>query len=917
MSEPDELTNAEATKREGHASSKSERIQRVVAPEPTEFARGTLIGRYVVVDKLGEGGMGIVYRAFDPELDRKLAIKVLQGKVGADQAWLLREAQALARLAHPNVVAVHDVGTLPGDHVFVAMELVDGMTMRQWLKTKQRTWREIVPVLLAAGEGLAAAHDVALVHRDFKPENVLVGNDGRVRVMDFGLARLEPGDHDVPFAASPDTGQSPLSANLTEAGHVVGTPAYMAPEIYEDSPADASTDQFAFGVALFEALYRQRPFDKADLQPSRSAPPKPRLPADARVPAHLERIALRAIAIDPKQRFGSMRELLSQLAIDPYARRRRALIAVGALSVVGAIGGGMVAMSSSHSRLCVGIESRLQGVWDASAKDKIHRAFAATKLPFAEQAYASLEQALDAYTASWVAAATESCKATRVRGDQTEAVLSLRQDCFDQLLVDLTSLGRVLAEPGPKLVEKGGKAASELDPVERCANVAALREPDKPPPQIAPQLRVIAGKLADAKAQMIAGNYIATGAAAAEVSRLARDLDYFPAIADAEFLRATTLMTSQSWDEAEKAFRGATWAAMQARRDDVLAHGALSIAEVDVQGRNKAGEAQVWLDLAKAALKRLGGNDPKLALRVLEIEGVIAATTGDLNAAIAAHRTALAEGKRYFGADSPLLWENEAIYAASLTKANEFREAAPHYERAIELRSRVVGPDHGDVALTLSNLGICYRHLRDPRARATFERAIALREKLYGKNSPILVPTLDNYGEFLRQEHEFPAALSDMERALRLAKVFPGVDHPDYHRVATDYAVTLTEAGRLAEARAMLDEVLAREVKTGSTTRAWTLTARAELELAQRTWREAEVDAQHAVDDYEAAGGVDNPELWRPLTDLARARVGLTRPVSETRPLLERALAIGTRIKLDDIELAATRDALANVESTR
>jgi len=344
------MTEQDETKREGSPTRPT--VERYLV-------RGTLVGRYVVIDKLGEGGMGVVYSAFDPELDRKIAIKLLQarpasGSSGGEQAWLLREAQALARLQHPNVVAVHDVGVLPGDQVFVAMELVDGETMRQWLKARARTWREVVPVMLGAGAGLAAAHAAGLVHRDFKPENVLVGNDGRVRVMDFGLARLadeEPASRDSDLRIE---SRSPLQDSLTVAGTVIGTPAYMAPELF-DGGADARTDQFAFGVALFEALYRTRPYDKDELRragetqrdlAAGSVSMKPK-PGDAKVPARIDRVAMRAIALDPAVRFASMDALLADLAAAAAPRRGRVVLAGVALA--GIASGGAIAYVANRS----------------------------------------------------------------------------------------------------------------------------------------------------------------------------------------------------------------------------------------------------------------------------------------------------------------------------------------------------------------------------------------------------------------------------------------------------------------------------------------------------------------------------------------------------------------------------------------
>jgi serine/threonine-protein kinase len=277
------------------------------APPGDEAPGVERIGRYIVLDVLGAGGMGTVHAAFDPVLERKVALKRVKSRAsGASEevkARLLREGKTIAQLNHPNIVSIFDMGVSNGE-VFVAMELVEGGSLRAWLAARPRTWREVLAVYLDAGRGLACAHRAGLVHRDFKPENVLIGTDGRVRVSDFGLSTSVARDEWTPLPAS---AVARAEDKLTETGALLGTPAYMSPEQWEGLPADALSDQFSFCVALFEGLMGARPFERfaqrptwARVEPSggRGVPPAIRAALD------------RGLSIEPRQRFPSMDALL-------------------------------------------------------------------------------------------------------------------------------------------------------------------------------------------------------------------------------------------------------------------------------------------------------------------------------------------------------------------------------------------------------------------------------------------------------------------------------------------------------------------------------------------------------------------------------------------------------------------------------
>lgn len=291
--------------------------------------RGTNLGRYVLLDCIGRGGMAVVYAAYDPELDRKVAVKILRTDLpGAPtelRASLLHEAQAMARLTHPNVIAVYDVGTF-NDQVFLAMEFIRGRDLRAWLCEAPRTWAEILAVFLKAGDGLRAAHQSGLVHRDFKPDNVLIGNEGEVRVMDFGLAhRLR-----LPGEEERTAGEGTRAAPLSEA--LAGTPLYISPEQWRGKAADAQSDQFSFCVSLYEALHGARPYEGKTSASYTGVVPSP--PKGRTVPGWLRRVLLKGLSLRPEDRHSSMRELLAALSRGLMARRYRTWAAAAVLTLI-------------------------------------------------------------------------------------------------------------------------------------------------------------------------------------------------------------------------------------------------------------------------------------------------------------------------------------------------------------------------------------------------------------------------------------------------------------------------------------------------------------------------------------------------------------------------------------------------------
>ncbi len=442
------------------------------------------IGRYTILRPLGRGGMGIVYAAYDDKLDRKIALKLVyisreRGTIG--QARLLREAQALARLSHPNVVQVYEVGE-HDRQVFLAMEFVSGTTLRAWSRASPRPWREVLAIYQQAGRGLAAAHTVGLVHRDFKPDNALLADDGRVRVLDFGLARAVVGDPDDPQPPVPsDSLRSSISLDtmdlsepLTAVGLLLGTPAYMSPEQLLRQPTDARSDQYSFCVALWEALHGARPFTgrtlgELKLQVFAGPPRHPRGP----VPAWLGRVLTRGLAVDPTQRFPDMDTLLVALADDPAQRRRRRTLALLAGLVLTGGGAAGYTVATHDPATACDTSDPLAGVWDPDTRAAVTARFASLGLPFADQAATSAAAQLDAYAARLRPLLQTACQA-RARGLHTSRVHELQVDCAERLRGELAALTAVLQDADARVVERASQAVARLPPVEACGEPGRL-----------------------------------------------------------------------------------------------------------------------------------------------------------------------------------------------------------------------------------------------------------------------------------------------------------------------------------------------------------------------------------------------------------------------------------------------------------
>jgi len=442
---------------------------------PLGIPRGTRLGRYEIIGRLGAGGMGIVFAARDTELDRIVALKLVRpssGDLSAAQSRLRREAQTMARLSHTNVATVFDIGSY-GEHLFIAMELVRGWTLRAFAGLHW-SWRQQLRLLIAAGQGLAAAHEAGVTHRDFKPDNVLVGEDGRVRVTDFGLARAERSPELVLEGLAPE-GSRNLAAPRTDSGALSGTPGYVAPEALRGEQGPLS-DQFSFFVSLYEALYGERPFEGSSLGGQLRAAEQGRVrpaPRGRSVPKWLRRLVLIGLSPEPGKRFSSMADALAALGRASQRSSRLGRVAMAPAGLA-AIGAAVLWTTAWPARLCAGAERHLAGTWDEEGKQKLRSSFLSTQAPAAEATFGETARALDAWASNWVRMRTQACVATRVVGEQSPQVMDLKLACLDRRWMDFEALVRRLSTTGEVPLDHAVKAASILPEPFECANPSAL-----------------------------------------------------------------------------------------------------------------------------------------------------------------------------------------------------------------------------------------------------------------------------------------------------------------------------------------------------------------------------------------------------------------------------------------------------------
>ncbi len=725
------------------------------------LVRGTVIDEQFEIDRvLGHGAMGVVYLAHDRRLDRDVAIKLAREKSPIAIARSSREAVALARLSHPNVVTIHQVGELDG-RVYVAMEYVAGTTARAWVE--RRSPREIIALYLAVGEGLAAAHAAGLVHRDFKPDNVLVGDDGRARVADFGLARTHGDD-----------------------GTIAGTPAYMAPEQAGGELVDARADQFAFCASLWEALFGTRDFEKPE------APPR------SGVARHVEVALRRGLARSPEDRWQSMSELLAELRRDPARRARAATMVVAPAIVVGAISFALSMRGADVPDPCAGGEARIARSWTPLIAGITRAVLAPTSsAPWAVRAAETVIASIDSWTVRWSAQHRRVCEArawSPELRDRGMACLARREN----------ALVAALERTADSDARQASKLLADLPTPEPCGDPAYL-ESVVAPPQDPALARIVADRMLAIERARALG-------LAGEIERarvLVDSLEKAPiasvhATAQLAFTRAVLHQLAGEDDAAVKLLPEVYFAA-RTIGDRILASGAASNIVLALLNLTRDADAAQWGRLAEVEVASIA--DPQLQAKVFKTLSELATATSDPERGLALASRAVEHGQ---------LARTKDLYSAYTVRAKA-HAALGHFEAAIadfDAARDHVRSIYGDVSFWLGTIegerSLVEKQMgRFADAVASARRSLALADQTTGPTSDAASLALGALALALTGAKQFDEALAITDRGLALDRAADGERSYNVANDLNNRAELLTEMARyeeaIADAKAAID----------------------------------------------------------------------------------------------------------------
>ena len=904
---------------------------------------GDRVGRYLVLDRLGAGGMGVVYSAYDPELDRKVAIKLLLPRPLAhtrpmeraygeamhrlfgdpqptpdsapdpEQQRLLREAQATAQLNDPNVVTVHDVGEHEG-HVFVAMEFVQGTTLRGWLERERRGWRDVLAVMAKAGSGLAAAHAKGLVHRDFKPDNVMIGDDGRVLVMDFGLVR-PTGELDRTTSREHQPTTDALGLEITRAGAVVGTPAYMSPEQFLGHAVDRLSDQFSFCVTTWEAIYGQRPFrgdSLASLATAVTEGARVPAPRDAGVPRAIERVLDIGLATDPAERHASMRVLLAELARDPSRVRKRIVAASALVGVVGLAAAGWGIERARDRAACADEGAQIHEIWNADARDRIETALLDSKLVYAETTFAKLTPWLDRYAEGWESMRVQACNTIAFRQDGRE-LAAKTVECLDRRASRFSALIEELGRADETTVRGAVQLAASVAPLAECTNEATLaRRPGFDQHDV--ELNALEARLDRAQVLQTAGQLDESIAIVESVIADAHDVPH--ALVMAKLQRGSLLILRGEYEAAEQELTETLFTAVELDDDANMARAAVQLANVIAYYQRRPKDAETWIRWGRALVRRLDTDEDLLTASLNEKLSLIEYSRGRYEEALAIGREALASKESLYGTDHPEVAVTLNNLAVVQIASGALPEALATLERALAITEETLGSDHPDYAASLTNLAqVRFLSGDHEGSRDAMERVVSILESTHGPDHPDLAKALGNLGTVLQALGDNDQALAVAERSLRGLQAAFGAEHPSVAKGLVTVGQIEQKLGRIDAAIAHHEQALAiqkRVLDPGHVDIAASLDALGEDYVARGDHETALVHYRESVKLLQA--GEKSHQEPQALFHVGRSEIECGRPQAAIEPL-RRAAALYEEYGMDPSERARVLDTLARAEA--
>lgn len=875
------------------------------------------IGRFALLERVGAGAMGTVWAAYDPELDRRVALKMLHATTDARAGERVqREARAMATVNHPNVAHVYEVGE-HDQQTFIAMEYVRGTTLRQWWDAGRRPWSEIVERVVQAARGLAAAHRAGVVHRDFKPDNVLVGEDARVRVVDFGLAQLgSVGD------TTQDEPSGPGSSGVQTRPRA-GTPAYMAPEQYRGEDLGPAADQFALCVALLEGLVGRRPFgdvppgakERLDVQAALADLP-------ARVPKRVRRAIVRGLAHDASRRFASMDDLVAVLSRPPRRRRDLAAVTVAVGAIAVSFGLAARTQTGTEQDPCPDPSGNMAGVWDDDVRASVQRSLLSSAPGLGAATWPGVAARLDEYAAAWVAGRTDACEATYVRHAQSEALLDARMQCLDDRRRGLEALTTTLREQDTG-VDQALAAVTHLPPVDRCADPAYVQALHPLPDDIARAQKIQRemARLSRARALHAVGRFAEAREVADDVATRAVALSYPPLSTKTELTVGLAAAGTGDLGVAQPSLRAAYVHGRGERVPDVTANAAATLSFVLARHAGEAEAAKAWARVAEA--EAIAASDRPMQAAARNAYGIAASIHAEhdqFEEADEAFREAIAlsaddpatpdalsfrgnygrflhiagkldeaasllmevarDGESAMGEGHPTVINYVAALADVLLVLQRPQEAEEHLRRAIPVAERTRGAEHPDTIHLQGMLGkaLASQGKLEP-ARVILEHVDELLSRSSTRKTRSYA--IELLAEVHRELDQPRKAAAYFRRAIEILDEVQGPRDRDGGRARGELARTLISLGELDEAAELAELAVARYVDVAGPEHIETSEAykvRGDVALARGDLAGARRDLQRAYDIRAAHVGADAEIMWTVLESLAELELKASKP---------------------------------------